>query len=140
VTPAHAAGTVNVVVINPSLQSATLVGGFTYSRADWSPGFVITPGDVNGDGRGDLFLYHPIVGTWWQALTGSDGTFSTWNGAYMSAGWEVDVTDLNGDRRSDVVLYRPTDGIWFTAISTGPGTFTWTAGNWGLGWTVIASR
>jgi hypothetical protein len=33
VTPAHAAGAVNVTVTNPDLQSATLVGGYTYSSA-----------------------------------------------------------------------------------------------------------
>src|SRR5207247_2339548 len=32
-TPAHAAGTVNVVVTNPDGQSATLFNGFTYSAA-----------------------------------------------------------------------------------------------------------
>jgi hypothetical protein len=30
-TPAHTAGTVNVVVTNPNGQSATLVGGYTYN-------------------------------------------------------------------------------------------------------------
>jgi len=33
VTPAHAAGAVNVTVTNPDLQSATLVGGYTYISA-----------------------------------------------------------------------------------------------------------
>jgi phosphatidylserine/phosphatidylglycerophosphate/cardiolipin synthase-like enzyme len=32
-TPAHAAGAVNVVVINPDTQSGTLTGGFTYTGA-----------------------------------------------------------------------------------------------------------
>ena len=58
----------------------------------------------------------------------------------MSEGWQVSVSDLDGDGRSDMVLYRPTDGIWFTALSTGPGIFRSTSGNWGTGWTVIASR
>ena len=33
VTPAHAAGTVDITVRNPDLQAATLAGGFTYSSA-----------------------------------------------------------------------------------------------------------
>jgi hypothetical protein len=37
VTPAHSAGAVNVVVVNPDGQSGTLTGGFTYTGSSGSP-------------------------------------------------------------------------------------------------------
>jgi hypothetical protein len=50
----------------------------------------------------------------------------------------VPVTDLAGAGRSDFLLYRPTDDVSFTGLISGPGTFTWTNGNRGTGWTIIA--
>jgi hypothetical protein len=55
VTPAHAAGTVAVVVTNPDGQSATLSGAFTYSSTgldEWMARFGITDPDADEDGDG----------------------------------------------------------------------------------------
>lgn len=48
VTPAHAAGVVNVVINNPDGGTATLAGGFTYTGGGGG-----TPGDTDGDGLPD---------------------------------------------------------------------------------------
>jgi len=48
ITPAHAAGAVDVVVTNPNLQSSTLAGGFTYADPPPSGG----PGGGGGKGCG----------------------------------------------------------------------------------------
>ncbi len=45
--PAHAAGTVNVVVANPDGQSATLANGYTYSAAEPNIGLSVPYGDPN---------------------------------------------------------------------------------------------
>jgi hypothetical protein len=45
--PAHAAGSVDVVVANPDGQSATLANGYTYSAADPNIGLGVPYGDPN---------------------------------------------------------------------------------------------
>jgi hypothetical protein len=47
ITPAHAAGAVNVLVSNPDMQSATLTNGFTYTSPAPPPETVILADDFN---------------------------------------------------------------------------------------------
>lgn len=83
-TPAHAAGTVNVVVGNPDGQSDTLSGGYTYIAANPAPTVTsITPntGTVNGGTgvtiAGTGFLSGATVSFGGTAATGATITSST---------------------------------------------------------------
>ena len=71
-------------------------------------------GDLDGDGKDELFLYHrcrtrvfvakeidgkfQIVPEWTRQVGLSDQFF---------------VADMNGDKHADVILYRPSTGNWF---------------------------
>jgi hypothetical protein len=43
---------------------------------EMSPGWSIVVADLNGDGRSDLFLYHPSVGTWFAAIRTAAATLA----------------------------------------------------------------
>jgi len=59
-TPAHAAGTVNVVVTNPDGQSGTLTSGFTYT-SNQQPG--PPPATNSGSGGGGCFIATAAFGS-----------------------------------------------------------------------------
>ena len=72
VTPAHAAGTVNVVVSNPDGQTGTLTGGFTYTTAPPAPAPAVTGVSPNsGSTAGGASV--TITGT--NFVTGASVTF-----------------------------------------------------------------
>ena len=94
--------------------------------------------DLNGDHRGDAFLYNAATGdARFQLLTASAFTESvtTWD-----PGWQIHPANLNGDDYTDFFLYDPARGFWIQALNHGgDGTFTYTLGNWDSSWTVVPS-
>jgi len=81
--PAHAAGTVDVVVTNPDVQSGTLPSGYAYSAAEASLGLGVSYGDPNSAtiSAGQTASYTLSIGG-----QGMSGTASlTCTGAPMSA-------------------------------------------------------
>jgi hypothetical protein len=69
------------LVMQPS--GATVVAGGT-----WLPALSITTGDLDGDGRGDLFLYKPDTGAWMTGLRRDRGPFEFGTGE-MTPRWHV---------------------------------------------------
>jgi Divergent InlB B-repeat domain/FG-GAP-like repeat len=68
-------------------------------------------GDVNGDGKADLFWRQtaPSTGVSWWLMNGSTATSTN----YFDVGseWQIaDVGDLNGDGKTDLIWRRTTDG------------------------------
>ena len=113
-------------------------GGFNYvGGAPWAAGWSVSAGDLNNDGRTDLFLYNASTGVWAEALSDGGGSFTYASGAW-DPGWTVVVTDFNEDGRGDLILSRA-NGVWVQATNTGVGTFTYASGNWGAGWTLFTN-
>ena len=53
-------------------------GGFDYvGGPQWAPGWTVAAGDLNGDGRTDLFLYNPANGFWAEAFSDGSGGFTS---------------------------------------------------------------
>ena len=104
----------------------------------WDAGLAIVPGDLDGDGRTDLFLYNAANGMWQEAYSDGAGDF-TYAAGQWDKGWTVGVSDFNGDGRADILVSNVM-GVWVQAVNSGTGTFTYTVGNWGVGSTVLSQR
>jgi hypothetical protein len=60
-------------------------GNFTNAGGQaWSLGWNLYPSDVNGDFRGDIVLYDPQTGVWYQARNLVNGSFSYNNGTWAT--------------------------------------------------------
>ena len=74
-------------------------------------------GDYDGDGKTDLMIYRPSIGTWYVS-TSSTG-FSKGAGYQWGSPTDVPLTgDYDGDGRTDIVVYRPAEGVWFILRSS----------------------
>ncbi|HET7697855.1 MAG TPA: FG-GAP-like repeat-containing protein [Vicinamibacterales bacterium] len=101
----------------------------------WSTGWQVHPADFDANGQGDLFLYNPASGRYFQVMFSGD-TASYYDGAW-SAGWEVHTGDFNGDRRTDIFVYNPVTGRWFEVISgLAPRNFSYYEGAWSPAWRI----
>jgi hypothetical protein len=124
-----------VPVANPTVFSGTtfvdigLVPGTAYSYAvvacdaagncsQPSAPAVATPrgsrGDVNGDGKSDLFWRTVAPGTglsWWR-MNGASASAANYHD--VDPAWQIaDVGDLDGDGRADLVWRRTSDGATY---------------------------
>lgn len=78
-------------------------------------------GDLNGDGKTDVFMWRDSNKDWTVNLSSGAGfTMNVWTGAWGSDG-PTFVADLNGDRRTDVFMWRDSDKSWMVNLSTGSG-------------------
>ena len=78
-------------------------------------------GDLNGDGKKDVFMWRDSDHVWMVNLsTGSGWNATTWAGAWGSDG-PINVGDLNGDGKTDVFMWRNADHAWTVNLSTGSG-------------------
>src|SRR5664280_1066764 len=103
-TPAHAAGAVDVVVMNPDFQTATLAGGFTYTSGSSAPTVVaISPNNGSTLGgtavtiTGASFVNGATVSIGGVAATGvsfvSSTTLTATTGAHATGTVSVVVTN-----------------------------------------------
>lgn len=55
----------------------------------FSPGWSVYPGDYNGDGLTDLFLYNPSSGATYAEMADGAGGWNSVKGAPFSPDWSV---------------------------------------------------
>jgi hypothetical protein len=78
----------------------------------WGSDGPIFTGDLNGDGKIDVFMWRNSDNSWTVNLsTGKGFTQQKWNGAWGSDG-PIFTGDLNGDRKTDVFMWRNSDKSW----------------------------
>jgi hypothetical protein len=86
--------------------------------------------DLDGDGRGDLTVFRPSTGTWFNLRSGVSYTTA----ATFQWGLNGDLTvpsDYDGDGVTDLAVWRPADGTWFVRFS-GTGFTSSAEFQWGL--------
>jgi hypothetical protein len=137
--------------------SVALSTGSGWNTAPWSGGPTVPlpmtqqclDGDLNGDGKADLFCWTGEGGGWGVALsTGSGFQSSIWSGGpapldewnVIPVGGQCFTGDFNGDGKTDVTCpatvtscgdpYGCTNGDWSMSLSTGSG---WNGESWTTG-------
>jgi hypothetical protein len=118
------------VLSNPD-ESVTYIAGDVV----WSNNWTITPGDFDGDGRTDLFLYRSS-GDWYRVFfTAASARYES---GVASPGLTVSAGDFNRDARTDLFAYNASSGLWYVAISEANGALSYYGGsvNWSPGWQI----
>jgi alpha-tubulin suppressor-like RCC1 family protein len=103
-TPAHAAGVVDLVVRSPGGQEATLAGSFTYGAP---PG-----GDFSGDAKTDILWRHATQGdVWLWPMDGVARTAESYVRTVSDTNWGIrGLADFTGDVKADVLWRHQTTG------------------------------
>jgi hypothetical protein len=89
--------------------------------------------DFDGDGRGDIAVYHPTDGTWYilQGGTNFKTAFSVKWGDINSFGTQIPlIADFDNDGRIDLALYNKIDFTWYI-LQGGSGFKTAFSVKWG---------
>lgn len=97
----------------------------------WGSDGFINVGDLNGDGKTDVFMWKDAIKTWTVNISNGTGfTMQAWAGWGTSA--KVYTGFLNNDRKTDVFFWDDMEKVWRVNLSTGSGfeKTTWT-GAWG---------
>ena len=107
---------------------------FTVTQAAGS----ISP-DFNGDGKSDVFLYDPIGGNGYAALSNGSGTFSYINTPFNPGFDIIRPGKLNNDFYTDLIAYNSTNAIGYVLLGTGTGAFNAVSLFWGPGFKTVAA-
>jgi hypothetical protein len=127
--------------------SVALSTGSGWNTGSWSGGPTVPlpmtqqclDGDLNGDGKADLFCWTGESGGWGVAIsTGSGFQGSVWGGGPIPVDeWNVVpvpsqcfAADLTGDKMTDIGCSNGVNGNWNIGLSTGSGwnTAVWSGG------------
>lgn len=102
-----------------------LFSGAGSSCGTWGSGYqgwtsTTKSGDLNGDGRADIFD-HRGSGAWQVCLSnGSSFTCGTWSGLVATSA-NTTTGDFNGDGLIDIAAYTGSGAQWHVCLSTGSG-------------------
>ena len=103
--------------------------GFTFKvgPSRWGPGFNVYPMDFDGDGRSDIFIYHP-AGYWLKVF------FTPGDPVYQYGTWgpnfSINTGNFNGDAATDLFLYNPINGLNFVVTSDPGNAFSYYSNTW----------
>ena len=103
--------------ITQRVGTLTIAGlTFTVTQA----GRLTSPGDIDGDGLGDLIVWRPNIGTWFSLTSTSGYSYAAarhqqWGN--QAAGDTPLLGDLDGDGASDLIVWRASTGTWFWLTS-----------------------
>jgi hypothetical protein len=87
----------------------------------WGSDGPILTGDLNGDGKTDVFMWRNSTHTWTVNLsTGNGFVQQEWKGMWGSDG-PIFTGDLNGDGKTDVFMWRAASNSWTVNLSNGNG-------------------
>ncbi len=95
--------------------------------------------DFNGDGKSDVYLYDPIGGNGFAALSNGSGTFTYVNTPFTPGFDVVRYGSLNNDAFTDLIVYNSTTAIGYALLGTGTGTFNAISLFWGPGFKTVAA-
>ncbi len=92
-------------------------GGFTFQQFGLSNSDYMTPGDFDGDGKGDIAVWRDSDGVWYW-LNSADSTFQAVQ--FGTAGDEPIARDYDGDGKTDHAIVRRSNGsmIWYILRSS----------------------
>jgi len=102
------------------------IGPIVAAGLSWGgPGNVTVRGDYNGDGFGDLAVYHEAAGRWYVRRLGWDGVTLV-NGLGWGFPGSIPVPgDYNGDGIGDHAAYSKETGQWSILSGAGDGVILW---------------
>ncbi len=108
--------------------------GFAMQRwtGAWGSDGPIHVGDLNGDGKTDVFMWRQSDNSWTVNLSNGNGfMMQRWIGGCENSKSYI-VNDFNGDNKSDVAIWNDGTKQWVINLSLGNGFAmqTWT-GAWG---------
>jgi hypothetical protein len=106
-------------------RSGTLtIGGQTFTVNQSAGSVAPLVLDFNGDGNQDVFLYDPVVGTGYAALSNGSGGF-TYVYSGFTPGYDViRFGTFTSNGLSDLVAYNSTSALGYVLLGSGSGTFS----------------
>jgi hypothetical protein len=117
--------------------AADLTFEYHEGPARWSAGWQVSAGDFDRNGWGDVFLYNPRSGRWFQVLFTGDRV--DYREGLWSAAWNVYSADFDGDGRTDLFIYNPNTGRWFQVRTAASGEFEYLEGLWSANWALTVT-
>jgi uncharacterized repeat protein (TIGR03803 family) len=106
----------DIPAVNVAIRNArTVIAGLP---AVSSAATLIRGGDFDADGRGDISVYRPSTGAWYNLL--SQTGYTAFTATAFGASSDTPVPgDYDGDGKSDLAVYTPSTGAWAIAFSGG---------------------
>ncbi len=117
-------------------------GGSTPSPVwTFATGFFTNPvaPDFNGDGNADVYLYDPLGGNGYAALSNGFGGFAYVYSPFSPGFDVIRYGDVNGDGKTDLIAYNSTSTIGYVLLGTETGTFSGVSLFWGQGYKTVAT-
>lgn len=85
----------------------------------WGSDGHISTGDLNGDGKTDIFMWKDAIKSWMVNIsTGNGFTIQNWVHSYGTTA-PVYTGDLNHDGKTDVFFWDESEKVWRVNLSTG---------------------
>ena len=108
---------VNLLYV-PVIRAQNKFDAQQWTGAPGSDGTINT-GDLNGDGKTDVFIWKDAIKSWSVNIsTGTGFSSQTWTHAYGTIA-PIYTGDLNADKKTDVFFWDNMEKVWRVNLSTG---------------------